>query len=581
VCAADVLTGEQATNAFARLAARLGPAAEAGRKVLLGERDPAGASCVRLGIVYDREEALKPFRANPAGGPGTRITAFWLRGKRQSAVQDHDWQQGALRAEITGMLSRCRAASLAIEAADADARRLARAFASWRSWPEGLKAPAASPTADWAGVCLSRLTRAVAARDLPACRRWSAELASATFAVADLQRWLAFLLANHLEALDFQADLDDMPAWADRVSQAHGKAFAYETYKDYFAPSALIYGLLRNLQEVERQAERLYAPPATWLRAGEPAAPGAVWVPPDLRTSYGLLRGVLSGANQGSWDRAAAGPFDRSYLTNILFRMTRAGAVLDLAVTLKRFDRTHPAASVPQLMDAVFYRGEPCSGLVWRDRFDRRLMQVAGRMPRGCPAALRSAQSAAHGLFGNWSNYAGRVWSLRHALDRRKLDCLRATDLIAALYRNAGHAGVRVVHLSCGVATHTMAAAELGTAADRRVVVADPFAAPRAERTWPGAFYGGYAWPKGYPGDLAPPFTAELSVRGLDNYVFAEGYVIRGPKAGTLIRAAVPYLPGYESAEASEAFTGPYPEVPSSHGEDVVSGPPSEQPAVQ
>jgi hypothetical protein len=48
-------------------------------------------------------------------------------------------------------------------------------------------------------------------------------------------------------------------------------------------------------------------------------------------------------------------------------------------------------------------------------------------------------------------------------------------------------------------------------------------------------------------------------VRGLDNYVWAEGYIVRGPNAGTLARAPVPYLPQREKKSVQTVFAGPYP----------------------
>jgi len=48
----------------------------------------------------------------------------------------------------------------------------------------------------------------------------------------------------------------------------------------------------------------------------------------------------------------------------------------------------------------------------------------------------------------------------------------------------------------------------------------------------------------------------ELYVRGLDNYVWAEGYIIRGPNAGTLVTACVPYLPNRTSNLVQKVLQG-------------------------
>ena len=50
--------------------------------------------------------------------------------------------------------------------------------------------------------------------------------------------------------------------------------------------------------------------------------------------------------------------------------------------------------------------------------------------------------------------------------------------------------------------------------------------------------------PANFVPNLTPtptPYAVELYVRGLDNYLWAEGYIVRGPNAGTLTTARIPY----------------------------------------
>jgi hypothetical protein len=75
---------------------------------------------------------------------------------------------------------------------------------------------------------------------------------------------------------------------------------------------------------------------------------------------------------------------------------------------------------------------------------------------------------------------------------------------------------------------------------------------------WPDAFFHGHAWPP----EMAtnpPPYAVELYARGLDNYIWAEGYIIRGPNAGTFIRSTIPYFPNREPGSTRKIFNGPYP----------------------
>jgi len=78
---------------------------------------------------------------------------------------------------------------------------------------------------------------------------------------------------------------------------------------------------------------------------------------------------------------------------------------------------------------------------------------------------------------------------------------------------------------------------------------------------WPDAYFNGHEWPEGLQ-DSAPPYAVELYGRGLDTYVWLEGYIIRDNNAGLLVKAAAPYLPGREKASSTKVFNGPYPASP-------------------
>src|SRR3712207_6852879 len=72
-------------------------------------------------------------------------------------------------------------------------------------------------------------------------------------------------------------------------------------------------------------------------------------------------------------------------------------------------------------------------------------------------------------------------------------------------------------------------------------------------------------WSSGVCSSDLNPYCYELYVRGLDSYVWSEGYIARGPRAGTLTTAAVPYLPGRDAAAPAapasrKVYDGPYPQ---------------------
>ena len=52
----------------------------------------------------------------------------------------------------------------------------------------------------------------------------------------------------------------------------------------------------------------------------------------------------------------------------------------------------------------------------------------------------------------------------------------------------------------------------------------------------------------------------ELYVRGIDSYVWMQGYIVQGPNAGWLSTAAIPYSTHFTTASTKKVFNGPYPD---------------------
>ena len=306
-----------------------------------------------------------------------------------------------------------------------------------------------------------------------------------------------------------------------------------------------------NYIEVERQAERLFSLPKEYVAATDakvPLHPSAVWMPPDLRPAFLRLRNSLSAANQVVWDQAARAPYERSYLANMLFRTTRFRMLDHMEVVLKRFDRAHPKASVAELMGVLFYRGgAPFSGFEWGDRYQHSLMATSETFTGDTEKVLAGARTATADFFGGWQNYRGGWITLREAMQAKQLDCVRATDMIGSLYRNAGRSGFYCIRWLGGKNGHTVAAAEVRREGKTELVVADGLERSQRDReVWSSDYFRTRRWPTGYTGPMPDVYALSLSVRGLDNYVWVEGYVARGPQAGVVVGAGIPYLPGRE-----------------------------------
>ncbi len=539
------------------MAAQIEPVLAESRRTLLGQRPPGDPTCITRQLVDNRVV----LQGSPTGGAGLRIVALY-DGAPDAPLALYDWSQERLRPFLKGE----REANAAVLARAERLATAARALASQvRQGPCRLTSDTVSEAVTspaWPAECLRRLRTAMAAEDSSAARTWADELAAATFALADLHRWLDVLLGSHLTSLDFQARCRTAFEWADPVIKASS------AIGESCLPAAgqmVAWG--ENYLEVEHQAEGLFAPAAGTVSTVDSQnlsdAPAARWMPPQLREAFLSLRARLSPANRALWDRAAASPFERSYLANMLFRANSCGALEQMGLVLQRFEQSHTTATAAELMDVLFYRaGLHSSGFPWSDRYDRRVMGAAGEVAGPRELAALRAHRLVNTLLKGWENYVGGLMNLAQALDAGKLDCVRGTDLIGALYRDAGLGEYFVVRLNCGTVGHSVGAVPIERDGRRRLLILDCLNSSPPSELWPYAYFQGLAWPTGYPGDQGMLFSAELYARGLDGCLFAEGYVVRGEYAGQRVRAALPYLPGAEQAQSDKIFNGPYPPGP-------------------
>jgi hypothetical protein len=563
--AIHALTADQAAALWRDLAASINPTMMASRRVLLGSRDPNGPTCAWIRWQGDTAFMV----GDRSGGPGTRLAALYFGpGRGMTPKPDFAWHQNVFKPALEAMAAGNQAAAPKALRVAEQAGQLAAAIRTWTEWPKDFPAMGLAAQSHWAGWCAKGLDDSIVRKDIAAGRRWADELAAATFAVADLHLWTAFLLKNHLAALAFQAQAQEL---FDVSDVAYRAGYNPNRHITAFPAGRLGTAGIYNYLEVERQAEWFFRVSREYLAPkadGTPAVkddgladvPAALWMPPRLRATYVALRGCLAPANQAVLDAAAHSPYDRTYLANMLYRIWQADLVPQVRVVLQRFDKEHPRTTQAALMSVIFYRGGDAGPAAeWGDRYQPQLMNVSGEFSGSNSQVLLAAQRFTRALFGGWQNYESVV-TLREALSTRKMDCVRATDMIGSLYRNAGHSGFFFVRWCAGVAGHSVAAAEVEEGGRHGIYVVDGLEDPEnLPDEWPNAYFRGHAWPKGYTGPKADLYAAELYVRGLDSYVWVEGYMIRGPSAGRLWRAAVPYLPGRTEEGTSKVFEGPYP----------------------
>jgi hypothetical protein len=526
------------------------------RRILLGDRNLPDPTCVTQTL--DGNRVI--LQGSRSGGAGLRFTAFCSESP-ESPLALYGWYQEKLRRFLDGERKANTSSLVKVEKLAITARELASDIRRGFNQSDLVPADVEIKSTAWPAQCLRELKRAAAAGDRTGVQTWADELAAATFGLADLHRWLDLVLSNHLTSLDFQSLCRTAFVWAESNSRV-----IEASLEPYLPVAGLTVAWGQNYLEVERQAEGIFKPDATSVATvvylDLSGAASARWMPPELRAAFLTLRSFLSEAKQSVWDDSASAPFMRSYLVNVLFRGASAGSLDHMGPLLQRLDHSHQVLTVEELMDALFYRsGLYSSGFLWDDCYDYRILKAADMISGGHDVVAQRAHELTNRLLNGWENYAGGVMTIKQSLDIGKLDCVRGTDIIGALYRNSGHGEYFLVRLTCGTDGHSVGAVPIERNGKRRLLIVDCLSPFSPSLEWPSAYFNDLAWPDDYPGYRGPLFSAELYVRGLDGYMFAEGYVVRGPHAGQLVRSSLPYLPNRGKASSARFFEGPYPPV--------------------
>jgi hypothetical protein len=545
---------------LAELASLVERSMRSSRPVLLGSRDPKGPSCVPVVHTGDVGPTLPDSPGDLNGGPGTTFATLYFFDRREikSPHEDYLWHQTRLKTWFENEAAENEyAGRLAHELAE-KAHLFYQAVSQLQEFPADLDPVEFIEDEQWPGYCMAALDKAVAAKDLNEVKHWAGELASAAFSLDDLHRWLGFLVENHLAALEFQQKCESLFLAADELK----KPYDPQSTISQFPAGVLSLNGKGNYYEVEHQAERLFSMPAERLAEiaeNRHLTPGSLWVLPGERECFLKLRSALSPENQKVWESAAHEPYQHSYLVNMLFRADHADTDDDLYAVLRRFDAVHPHATSGELMNALMYRGHSFAGLEWGDRFQPELMKAADEI-KSSETDLEAFQDA-----WKWTNQFyqpdqyGVTFTLRDALKQKRLDCVRATDMIASIYRNAGRIGLGHVRWCSENGGHSVAA-HLSPDGDHiTTLLADGLTPPHEPELWPECYFHGHAWPPGLENN-APPYAAELYLRGIDGYIWAQGYIIRGPNAGTLAAVDIPYSTHHREQFAKKVFDGPYPQ---------------------
>src|SRR5690606_22965430 len=136
------------------------------------------------------------------------------------------------------------------------------------------------------------------------------------------------------------------------------------------------------------------------------------------------------------------------------------------------------------------------------------------------------SKSNAEAFLGAWSwtnsfftpeNY-GTSWTLRSAIMSKKLDCVRVTDMVGTIFRNAGRSRFGHIRWSSEGGGHSVAAFLGGDNSQPQILIVDGMNMPGEPEIWPNAYFSGHAWPP-ILANNPTPYAVELYGRGIDSYV--------------------------------------------------------------
>ena len=520
VLASLALTGEPAPADPAAVLATCRQSLSDGRAVLIGKRNPDKASVLSCHKWKDISQIVDlTFTAIDQEGFGVRIGNLIIgnAARKESPAADFAWHQGPLReALVSAKAANTTVLATAIAAAEQAATLAAAAPAAL---PEG-------SLSGWPDACWQRWRAALAGGDAAGAARWGAEFASAMALAADLHRWQDGLLTNHLANLDFM-----------RLNEDHfatpRNGYNPDSHIGRFPGGHLTLYWHGNYLEVERLCERLHADPAPENAAGDSGAGGsAIALPPRVRATFLALRSKLKVANQAMLDQAAAAPWHRAWLTSTIDRAQIASYNTALIEVMGRYEARNPKGGLNGLLDVLHNRGDAFAGMDWADRFRPELMDPMAKVGGGVQNALKAAHALCQAHF---KTYKGFIFTMGQSLASGQMDCIRATDIIAAAYRNAGYGGYFSIRMSRMVNGHTIAGAEV---APGKVITAD-------------GLLKGFAGTEWHQAADAQSVSIELYARGLSHYAFVSGLVLSGANSKKSLTTPVPWLPGWEGkAEA-------------------------------
>ena len=169
----------------------------------------------------------------------------------------------------------------------------------------------------------------------------------------------------------------------------------------------------------------------------------------SCRDVFGKIEKSLPKKTQLVFSKIPCIPFESSALNSNLWRYKEEKQVDNLINSLKRYSSNYKVSTINGLMEVLsIAQGAWNSSASAEDRYRPEIIDAA-KVVKGTPEeAILTAHQQGRKYYVN--GYRGSILNLHDAIKAKQYDCIRGSQLIAAIFANSGYCGVNPVRWGLG-----------------------------------------------------------------------------------------------------------------------------------
>jgi hypothetical protein len=202
--------------------------------------------------------------------------------------------------------------------------------------------------------------------------------------------------------------------------------------------------------------------------------PAAAALDPDARAAFIEAHDVLNGKAQDVFASIPTLEYERTTLAGNLARYAAESKVAELTASLEAYAKHEKKPDVTSMMEVLHIaQGAYGSTTAASDRYHPEMSAWAKKISGKPDKAVAQAHALAYGFYtqGGGTNYRGRLWTIHDACKAKACDCIRASQMMASAYANAGYGGIHPIRIcrgnfqqkAVGLSGHTFVCLDAGS----------------------------------------------------------------------------------------------------------------------